>query len=74
METLTLRDQFAIAAMQGMVATISSQYELDRMRGWAKKKGQTLSQFIASDSYKQADAMLAERSKQVDSAKEPSHG
>lgn len=74
METLTLRDQFAIAAMQGMVATISSQYELDRMRGWAKKNGQTLSQFIASDSYKQADAMLAERSKQVDSDKEYSHG
>lgn len=74
METLTLRDQFAIAAMQGMVATISSQYELDRMRGWVKKNGQTLSQFIASDSYKQADAMLAERSKQANSVKEPSHG
>ncbi|MDC5100961.1 hypothetical protein NRA35_14135 [Acinetobacter baumannii] len=74
METLTLRDKFAIAAMQGMVATISSQYELDRMRDWAKKNGQTLSQFIASDSYKQADAMLAERSKEVDTDKEPSHG
>lgn len=63
MSEIKLRDQFAIAAMQGMVSTISSQVELDRLRAWANQNGQTLSQFIASDAYKQADAMLAEREK-----------
>ncbi|MGU2729946.1 hypothetical protein [Acinetobacter baumannii] len=62
-QPMDLRDYFATAAMQGMVATISNQFELDRMREWAKQNGQTLSQFIASDSYKQADAMIYEREK-----------
>ncbi|MDO7240297.1 hypothetical protein Q5M79_06270 [Acinetobacter baumannii] len=74
-QPMDLRDHFATAAMQGMVATISSQFELDRMRGWAKKNGQTLSQFIASDSYKQADAMIAEREKgTVESIDSIKHG
>ncbi|EHU1845168.1 hypothetical protein EKS29_14280 [Acinetobacter baumannii] len=62
-QPMDLRDYFATAAMQGMVATISNQFELDRLREWAKQNGQTLSQFIASDSYKQADAMIYEREK-----------
>ncbi|HGW3827322.1 TPA: hypothetical protein ACNICD_003111 [Acinetobacter baumannii] len=62
-QPMDLRDYFATAAMQGMLATISNQSELDRLRGWAKQNGQTLGQFIASDSYKQADAMIAEREK-----------
>lgn len=56
-----LRDKFAMAAMQGMVLTIDSQQELDRLRSWANQNGMTLSEFIAADSYKQADAMMKER-------------
>jgi len=59
METLTLRDQFAIAAMQGFAANLGF-YLID--------------EDVARNAYSLADAMLDERSKQVDSDKEPSHG
>lgn len=71
---IDLRDLFANSAMQGMIASISNQYELDRLRSWANQNGQTLSQFIANDAYKQADAMIEEREKgsveTVDSTKQ----
>ena len=59
METLTLRDQFAIAAMQGFAANLGF-YLID--------------EDVARNAYSLADAMLDERSKQVDSDKEPSPG
>ncbi|AZC07658.1 hypothetical protein DKE48_005985 [Acinetobacter nosocomialis] len=62
METLTLRDQFAIAAMQGELSA-QSEYLT-----WANEKS------LAARAYEVADAMLAERSKEVDSDKEHSHG
>ncbi|MBF9261603.1 hypothetical protein I0P11_10730 [Acinetobacter baumannii] len=60
-QPIDLRDYFATAAMQGMVSSMKDQEQVDRLRSWAKTKGQTISQFIATDSYKQADAMIAER-------------
>lgn len=62
METLTLRDQFAIAAMQGELSAQGEDFS------WANEKE------LAVQAYAVADAMLAERSKHVDSDKEPSHG
>lgn len=62
METLTLRDQFAIAALQGELASQRDGCE------WANEKN------LASRAYEVADAMLAERSKHSDSNKEPTHG
>lgn len=59
MEPLTLRDQFAIAAMQGFAANLGFYL---------------ISEDVARNAYHLADAMLAERSKQADSDKEPSHG
>lgn len=61
MGKVNLRDHFAGLAMQGMLASIKDQTELDRLRDWARKNNQTLAEFIASDSYKQADAMIAAR-------------
>ena len=51
MEALTLRDQFAIAALQGELASQRDGCE------WANEKN------LASRAYEVADAMLAERSK-----------
>ncbi|WGH24498.1 hypothetical protein EAb13_CDS0080 [Acinetobacter phage EAb13] len=61
MAKFTIRDHFAGLAMQGMLASIEDQTQLDRLRDWARKNNQTLAEFIASDSYKQADAMIAAR-------------
>ncbi len=58
METLTLRDQFAIAALQGELASQSDDCE------WVNEKN------LASRAYEVADAMLAERSKHSDSNKQ----
>lgn len=62
---MSLRDYFAAKAMQGMVASIDSQENLDRLRSWSKSQGMSLSEFIARDSYKQADAMIAVREEEV---------
>ncbi|EZI39314.1 hypothetical protein K037_4060 [Acinetobacter baumannii 42057_6] len=62
MEILTLRYQFAIAAMQGELAAQGEDFS------WANEEA------LAARAYEVADAMLAERSKHVDSHKEPSHG
>lgn len=73
-QPMDLRDYFATAAMQGMVSSMKDQEQVDRLRSWARTKGQTISQFIATDSYKQADAMIAEREsgscESVDSTKQ----
>lgn len=63
MSILSMRDEFAKAAMQGMVSSLKDQQQLDRMRQYANQNGMTLSQFIAKDAYKQADAMMRERNR-----------
>lgn len=60
---ITMRQHFAGQAMQGMVSSIVRGEEYDRMRHWAQLEGLTVSQWIARDSFKQADAMLAESDK-----------
>ncbi|QGA11022.1 hypothetical protein GFH30_06285 [Acinetobacter wanghuae] len=56
-----LHDQFAMAAMQGMVSSMINQAQVDRLREFANKENMPLSKFIAIEAYKQADAMVAER-------------
>ena len=56
---MTLREHFAGLAMQGMVSSIHNEEAFDRFRAHAAAQGMTVSQWIARDSFKQADAMLA---------------
>lgn len=58
---MTLRDYFAAKAMQGMVSSITDEDGYDRFRAHAAAQGLSVSQWIARDSYKQADAMLEAR-------------
>ena len=58
---MTLRDYFATAAMQGIVGSIDSEENYSRLRAHAKEIDLTVSQWIALNAYKQADAMLVER-------------
>lgn len=56
---LTRRDYFAAKAMQGIVASIDSEENYQRLRAHAVRDGMSVSQWIARDAYKQADAMIA---------------
>ena len=58
---MTLRDHFAGLAMQGIVGSIDSEDSYRRMRGHASAAGLSVSEWIARDAYKQADAMLKAR-------------
>ena len=58
---MTLRDHFAGLAMQGIVGSIDSEQNYERILAIAVEKGMTASQWIATDAYKQADAMIAAR-------------
>ena len=58
---MSLRDWFAGRAMQGIVSSIDSEDNYLRLRNHAMADGLTVSQWIARDAYKQADAMLAAR-------------
>ena len=60
-EGMSLRDYFAAKAMQGIVSSIDSEGGYQRLRGHAANAGLSVSQWIARDAYKQADAMLNER-------------
>lgn len=63
---MSLRDYFAAAAMQGMVSCVRSDEDYQRCKAAAKRHGfATVSAWFASDSYKQADAMLAARERKV---------
>ena len=55
------RDWLAGLAMQGIVSSISSEVEYQRLRALAGSM--SVSQWIAKDAYKQADAMIAEGDK-----------
>lgn len=59
MTDIELLDHFAGLAMQGMVSSINDQESLNRLRRHANSVvGMTLSEFIADDAYKQAEAMI----------------
>ena len=64
---IDLRDEFAMRAMQGIVAGVSSlsKYDEDRVRkDWQKSyPGMTWGQAAAEQSYHIADAMLEARKK-----------
>jgi hypothetical protein len=53
-ETETLRDKFAMAALTGMLASEDQEFEMSRMYYPAQAAGRA---------YEMADAMLAERAK-----------
>ncbi len=58
---MTLRDYFAAKAMQGIVSSIDGEGNYQRLRGHAADVGLSVSEWIARDAYKQADAMLKAR-------------
>ena len=60
---MALRDYFAAKAMQGIVSSIDGEGSYQRLRGHAADVGLSVSEWIAHDAYKQADAMLKERDK-----------
>lgn len=59
---MSLRDYFAARVMQGIVSSVLSEEDHERLVGVAHLNGcQKVSEWIAKDSYKQADAMLKAR-------------
>lgn len=58
---MDLRDWFAGRAMQGIVGSIDGEDNYERLRMHAAADCLSVSQWIARDAYKQADAMLAAR-------------
>lgn len=58
---MELRDYFAAKAMQGIVSSIDGEANYQRLRGHATDAGLSVSEWIARDAYKQADAMLKAR-------------
>lgn len=56
---MSMRQHYAGLAMQGMVSSIHNEDGYRRMHAIAELEGMTVSQWIARDSFKQADAMLA---------------
>jgi hypothetical protein len=57
----SLRDYFAVTISHGIVSSIRSEADYRRLRELGYPLGLTVSQWIARDAYKQADALLAER-------------
>lgn len=61
---MSLRDYFAAKAMQGIVGSIDSEEGYTRLVEVAHLNGcERVSEWIAKDAYKQADAMLVARGK-----------
>lgn len=61
-EGMSLRDYFAAKAMAGIVGSIDNEEGYVRLAELAQGAGlDTVSQWIARESYKQADAMLKAR-------------
>lgn len=57
------RDVFASDAMNGIIASMVNGQQYERLKYVAEAQGLTLSQWIARDAYKQANAMMQERDK-----------
>jgi hypothetical protein len=60
---LTKRELFAAMAMIGIVGSIDGEANYQRLRGHAFQAGLKVSEWIARDAAKQADALLAELEK-----------
>lgn len=60
MSEVSKRDYFATKTMQAMIASIDSESTYQRLKHLANGKGLTVSQWIAKEAYKQADAMMEE--------------
>ena len=58
-----LRDDFAIAALQGFLSATGAEDARNEMLVECNKEGVDLPEYIARMSYRMADAMLAERKK-----------
>ncbi|AHX12908.1 hypothetical protein CH75_06245 [Dyella jiangningensis] len=58
---MSLRDYFAAKIASAMVSTITDDAGYTRLRDLGSSHGLGLSEWIASESYKQADAMLKAR-------------
>lgn len=57
---ISIRAYFAAKAMAGIVSSIRSECEYQRLRGLAEQSGlPSVSAWIARDSVKQADALIA---------------
>ncbi|UXA66033.1 hypothetical protein [Xanthomonas prunicola] len=63
-ERLTKREEFAKAAMQGIVGSIQSEHGYNRLARHAAVKDMKVSEWIAHESVKQGDALLTELEKQ----------
>lgn len=55
---MSMRQHYAGLAMQGMVSSIHNEAAYQRLREHAARDGLNVSQWIARDSFKQADAMV----------------
>lgn len=63
-ENMSLRDYFAGQCCAAMISTITNEKDYKRFRNLAELQWlESVSSWIAQESYKQADAMLAQRSK-----------
>lgn len=62
---LTIRADFAKVAMSAIVGSIHSEPEYHRLKYLATKESLTVSQWIAKEACKQADALINELNKEV---------
>lgn len=63
MMTVLLRDEIAIAAMQGILASVTTKAMADEFTTNAKARGIQEEELVAKMAYAFAEAMLAERAK-----------
>ena len=62
---MSLRDHFAAAALTGLVATANSSGMARSFRKTADEEGMTIVALCAAIAYEHADAMLAERERDI---------
>lgn len=65
MSQISMRDHFAGLALQGLITILQNKSEQTRLTFEAHRHKQTLAQFLAEESYKQADAMIEARTQPV---------
>lgn len=58
---MSLRDAFALAALQGQIACMNNQLNVEAVFSKAQELGEPVKQRIANAAYEYADAMLAAR-------------
>ena len=63
LEGMSLHDRVAIEVTGAIVSSIDSEENYNRLQSHAAREAMTLSQWIAHEAFKQADAFIAEREK-----------